>query len=625
MCGITGIACLGGPLKLDRPIIEAMCASIRHRGPDDEGIFMDHRVALGVRRLAVIDVEGGRQPVISKDGSVVLTLNGEIYNFRELRQELLQQGYTFKTHSDTEVVLVAYLAYGSEFVHHLDGMFAIAVYDQNRNYVLLARDPLGIKPLFYTLSGGNLIWGSEIKAILASGLVDRKLNLEAVAEFMQWEYVPTPGTLFDSIYKLEAGSLIQVSLDQPTFYVKPAVYWQLPMVSEPISAYDIDELVLEQLEKSTKAQMVSDVPLGTFLSGGVDSSMVASFMGRATAFSIGFDDASYDELPYARAVAGHLGMNLHAEIVKPDVAGLFEQLMYHLDDPIADFSIFPTFLLSKLAREHVTVALSGDGGDELFGGYDTYRAQGFANQLGPLARVLSSKPARSALSQIRPSSKKKGFVNKLVRFCEGLSQQQALGHARWRAFISPDLATELYSSERMKQHAEEAGRHVVALYCACDNFDQINRALYVDTRSYLMDNCLVKTDRMSMANSLEVRVPLLSKNVVELAFKLSAHQKIRRGETKILLKRLAARRVPKQCVYRAKEGFSIPIKNWLSDQFRPMLEEATTKASLDDIGLFNATKVAELKSQHLAGRANHSHILWSLIVLHNWKRQWLKT
>jgi asparagine synthase (glutamine-hydrolysing) len=623
VCGITGAASLSGPVAVDRNTLKKMCNSLVHRGPDDEGLYLDNRVAMGMRRLAIIDVANGQQPMISADGNVVMTFNGEIYNFRELRQQLVLRGHRFRTDSDAEVIVEAYRAWDRDFIKHLDGMFAIAMYDARQGKLLLARDALGIKPLYYTQTENQLIWGSEIKALLASNTVHRRLNVPAVAEFMQWEYVPTPHTLFEGIFKLEPGSLLEVDWRATPAAIKRSQFWSFPTTATIAPRDDWSELVLQQIERATRAQLVSDVPLGAFLSGGVDSSIVAANMGAAQAFSIGFADPTYNELDYARATADHLGINLTTEIVSPQVVDHFDTLVNHLDDPIADFSIFPTYLLSQLASKHVKVALSGDGGDELFGGYDTHRAQVLSQRLGPLGVLLGTAPAQQLLAKLRPAAQKKGLVNKLKRFSEGFAYSNSLGHARWRAFLSPALAETLYTLPALQANTAAAEQHITRLYQESASLDDINRALFVDSRSYLLDNCLVKTDRMSMACSLEVRVPLLDRQLVELAFSIPGPTKMAGNQAKTVLKRAAAQRVPAHCVYRPKEGFSIPMKNWLGGQFRPLLEEASNRAALAELGLFSPEKVDQLKAEHLAGRANHSHILWSIIVLHNWKRRWL--
>jgi asparagine synthase (glutamine-hydrolysing) len=369
--------------------------------------------------------------------------------------------------------------------------------------------------------------------------------------------------------------------------------------------------------------LISDVPLGAFLSGGVDSSLVVAGMGPARTFSIGFDDPSYNELPWSERVAEHLGVSHKTEIIHPQIADLFQHLMLFMDDPIGDFSIFPTFLVSKVTRRDVTVALSGDGGDECFGGYETYVAQQMARSWSRIPGFVR-RMAEPVIRSIRPTAKKKGTINKAKRFVEGLEHGEALEHARWRLFIGEALRRQLFTPEARRQIDGTVGDHILALQRDSKGLDELNRCLFVDLKSYLSDNCLVKVDRMSMAVSLESRVPLLDHELVELAFALPSELKVRSGKTKVLLKKVAARHVPADCVYRPKEGFSIPIKNWLGAELRPLMEELLDSKRVSADGLFDPTVVQRLKTEHLQGVANHSHILWSLVVFHDWQRRWLQ-
>jgi asparagine synthase (glutamine-hydrolysing) len=602
--------------------LRRMCDTIIHRGPDDEGVGIADNVALGMRRLSIIDIQGGSQPIFNEDHSVRVTFNGEIYNYRELRRTLEQSGHTFRTQSDTEVLVHAYEEYGTAFLNRLNGMFALALHDMSRQRVILARDHMGIKPLFYSITEEAIIWGSEIKAILASGGIDRSLEPTSLLDFLSWEYVPGEATLFREIRKLPAGHMLIA--DASGQITEPVEYWDIP-TSAPSKLHSENEW-LERLEEavgeSVRRQLVSDVPLGAFLSGGVDSSLVVSAMGSAKTFSIGFDDPSYNELPFSKEVANHLGTQHETRVIKPYVADIFDDLMHYMDDPIGDFSIFPTYLVSKLARESVTVCLSGDGGDELFGGYETYVAQQMAERYAKIPNMLRS-IIGSIAHTLPPTSRKKGLTNKIKRFVEGNDYPDSIGHARWRIFLSDILKSSLFTPEFARQLERPAAQHILDLSSRAGELTATGRGLYIDAKSYLPDNCLVKVDRMSMAVSLEVRVPLLDVGLVELAFSMPDSLKVNRGQTKYLLKKLAAKTIPPNCVYRPKEGFSIPIKNWLGGQFRPILERYTDSTLLRSDGIFEPSAVSTLKSQHLEGKANHSHILWSLIVFHAWRERWL--
>jgi len=627
MCGIAGIVSVddGPPTQRE---LRAMAATMRHRGPDDEGISMRGRVGLTMRRLAVIDVQGGQQPAYNEDGTIAVVCNGEIYNYRELRQRLQAKGHSFRSQSDTEVLAHLWEQQGPGCVESLNGMFAIAVHDAMRGEVTLLRDHLGIKPLFYAMTGDALIFGSEVKALLASGRVKRELDADALAQFLAWEYTPGEKTPLRAVRKLEPGRRLR--FDVNTGKTRIETYWDVPLPRAEDAAgrgsRDLNGHWPEQIEASidraVNRQMISDVPLGAFLSGGVDSSLVVSAMGpEARTFSIGFDDPTYNELPWAKRVATHLNVQHIVDVLRSDVHSLFDHLMQFMDDPIGDFSILPTYLVTRHARGVVTVALSGDGGDELFAGYETYEADRLARRW---QRV--PKPARHVVEQLMaalpPTRKKKGLINKARRFAEGLAEQPQLGHARWRIFLGQTLREALFTTETKQQMHQPIEQHIHKLADRARDADPLTRSLYIDTKSYLPDNCLVKMDRMSMANSLEARVPMLDKDLVELAFQVPAEQKLNGKGSKALLKQLARRRVPNECVDRPKEGFSIPMKHWLAGPFRERMEHLLNRERLQAEGLFEPTVVESLKRAHLAGRANHSHLLWSLMVFEDWRQRW---
>jgi asparagine synthase (glutamine-hydrolysing) len=667
MCGIAGIVALDGESRVGAEQIARMCACIEHRGPDDATVHVRDNVGLGMQRLSIIDVEGGRQPIFNEDRTVRTVYNGEIYNFRELRRELEGRGHRFATAADTEVIVHAWEDLGADFAARLSGMFAIALHDRRRRRFLLVRDRLGIKPLYWAVAGGCLVFGSEIKALLASGLIEPQLNIDAVPQFLAWEYVPGPATLFAGIHKLEPGSLLELDLEAAAAgggVPAPRTWWDLPGTSgargggtaataggadygaataaarrpvalgvpppldgaaggdAPRTAGDWADAVDTTLRACVQRHLVADVPLGAFLSGGVDSSLMVAGMGPARTFSIGFDEPSYDELGWARKVADHLGVDHQDEIIRPDVVELFDHLMQFMDDPIGDFSIFPTYLVSRLARRHVKVALSGDGGDELFGGYETYVAQGLARKWARIPAALRDTVVHPLLRALGPRPAKKGWVNMARRFVEGFEHDPALGHARWRLFAGPQALARLLTPEARALCGTPVGAHVEALSRRAGDRGELDRSLYVDLKSYLCDNILVKVDRMSMACSLEARVPYLDPELVELAFQVPAELKVSGRRTKVLLKRVAARHLPRECVYRPKQGFSIPIKSWLGREFRPLMEELLAAERLAEGGLFDAAEVGRLKAEHLAGRENHSHLLWALLVLQDWRARW---
>jgi asparagine synthase (glutamine-hydrolysing) len=625
MCGIAGVAALADtPVALEQ--LRRMCDTIVYRGPDDGGYLVDPNVAMGMRRLSIIDLSGGHQPIFNEDDTVAVVYNGEIYNYRELRTELEAKGHRFKTHSDTEVIVHLWEEVGDQFADRLNGMFAIALLDRRAQKLVLARDHVGIKPLYYARVPNGLVFGSEIKVLLASDWVPRRLNMDALGQYLAWEYVPGAATLLQGVHRLEPASLLELDLKTGQHAIRQ--FWSpLRKLNGNGSGRTQDAKAWESevdsvIARSVRRQLVSDVPLGAFLSGGVDSSIVVAAMGEAQTYSIGFDDPTYNETEWSKRVAQHLHVNHTVEIIKPNVRELFERLMLHMDDPIGDVSIFPTYLVSKLAATQVKVALSGDGGDELFGGYDTFLAQQKAHTWdaipGPIRRNALS-PLAQALP---PTSAKRGLINKVKRFVEGASLDPALGHTRWRVFLTEPGRARLFTEAAYRQLSTPIGAHIERLNAQAAHLDERDRALYVDFKSYLVDNCLTKVDRMSMACSLEARVPLLDKDVVELAFSMPSDLKYNSEKTKILLKQVAARHVPRECVYRQKEGFSIPIKNWLKTEFRELLEHYLGEKRISAGGIFNAAEVTRLKQEHLDNRANHSHVLWPLLVFEHWLDRW---
>ena len=619
MCGIAGIAAWRGkpPARED---VTRMCDAMVHRGPDDAGYLVEDAVALGMRRLSIIDLAGGHQPIFNEDGTVAVFYNGEIYNYLELRAELEAKGHRFATNSDTEVIVHLWEEEGVEFPRRLNGMFAIALYDRAKERLMLVRDHVGIKPLYYALGPDGIVFGSEVKVVLASGRVGRTLDVDALGQYLSWEYVPGAGTLLREVRRLEPARSLEIDLESGRTTIRR--YWSPlgPAGSEPArSDGEWEEEVEAAVKKAVRRQLMSDVPLGAFLSGGVDSSLVVAEMGTAQTFSIGFDDPSYDETRWSRRVADHLKVNHEIEIIRPEVGDLFAHLMQFQDDPIGDFSIFPTYLVSRLASKHVKVVLSGDGGDELFGGYETFLAEQKSLAWSRLPTWLRHGVMEPVIGALPPTAAKKGLVNKAKRFVEGARLDPAWGHARWRVFCDERVRGALLTPGARANVRTDIGAHIVALREEAAGRDDRDQALYVDFGSYLVDNCLTKVDRMSMACSIEARVPLLDKDVAELAFRLPSRLKYDGSHTKILLKRVAARHVPRECVYRAKQGFSIPIKNWLKEELRPMAEQYLAPARIEREGLFEPKVVSRLWQEHLDNRANHSHLLWALLVFEQWR------
>jgi asparagine synthase (glutamine-hydrolysing) len=624
VCGIAGFAVSGEGGRIpDAATLQAMCDTLIHRGPDGEGMHWDPRVGLGMRRLAIIDLAGGGQPIANEDGSVLTVYNGEIYNYRELRAELTSAGHRFRTQSDTEVIVHAYEEWGDEFLARLNGMFGLAVYDRRQGRVLLARDHVGIKPLYYAWTRGCLVWGSEIKALLASGAVDRALDVDALGQFVAWEYCPGESTLFRGIRKLLPGRSLTLELATGRYRIRR--YWTPPVAADPDSCAEAEwiERVDSSLRAAVQRQMVSDVPVGAFLSGGVDSSLIVNAMGGAKTFSIGFDDPSYNELDHARRVAERLGVQLVSDTIRPDALELFGHLMHFMDDPIGDSSLFSTYLVARLARRHVTVSLSGDGGDELFAGYETHLASAMANRYQAVPRPVRSGLIEPAVGLLRPSNAKKGLINKAMRFVDGARLDAALGHTRWRVFLDEPGRDRLFTADARSAMTTPVGDHIARLMQEAGDRAPLARGLYVDLMSYLPDDILTKVDRMSMAVSLESRVPFLDRELVELAFQVPDRLKIRDGVSKWILKRVAERYIPRETAWRPKEGFSVPLKQWLVGAYRELMEELLGESRIRGDGVFEWDEIARLRNEHLAGRRNHSHQLWAVMMFQCWQDRWL--
>jgi asparagine synthase (glutamine-hydrolysing) len=631
MCGICGVAARADGPPVTSELLASMCRTIIHRGPDDEGIHVEAGIGLGTRRLSIIDLAGGHQPLANEDGTLWAAHNGEVYNFPELRRELEVCGHTFRTRTDTEAVLHAYEEWGDEFVGRLRGMFVTAIWDRPRRRLVVVRDRLGIKPLYYALlPDGTLVFGSELKAVIVHPGVRRVLEPQALDLFLTLEYVPSPWSIFKGVRKLPAGHMLLYQ--DGNLSIKK--YWDLPTrkrarLVEPKELPEVCDDLYALLKESVRLRLISDVPLGAFLSGGIDSSTVVGLMRELGAsplktFSIGFKDASYDELEHARRISRLFETEHEELIIEPKAVELTETLVHHLDEPFGDFSIFPTYLVSRMARAHVTVALSGDGGDEVFGGYETYQAQKLAGfpLVAPLGRA-----AGAVVRRLPPAAKKKGAWNKLRRYAQGFDNPASLRHLRWMMFMSKEDRRKLYT----RGFVDDLGglcqpsdvEPFASVFDRMERFDRTNGELYCDLKTYLADDILVKVDRMSMAPSLEARVPLLDHKLVEFAFALPGNAKLRGFRTKWIFKKTMERLLPMETLYRKKEGFSIPIKHWLRTDLKDMMLGYLDAKRLREEGLFDPEAVGTMIRAHLKGRENYSHQLWALLVFEIWKENYL--
>ena len=624
MCGICGIASrLPGEQPLDEQVVRRMTHTLQHRGPDSDGFLVDEDAMLGMRRLSIIDLATGEQPISNENGTIWVVFNGEIYNFQEIRKSLEQANHRFATKSDTEVIVHAYEEYGERCLEKFNGMFAIAIWDQNRKRLFLARDRVGIKPLYYWFDRQQLVFGSELKAVRAHPDAPGALNAAALDAFLSLEYIPGGQTIYQDIHKLPPGHYLTMQDGE----IRIVQYWDLAAREVPADEAACIELLTELIDDSVRLRMISDVPLGAFLSGGIDSSTVLAFMNRHSnrpvkTFSIGFNDKTYNELAAAGEVAQHFNTDHHYQVLEPEIDSMVERLVRQFDEPFGDFSIFPTYLVSKLAREHVKVVLTGDGGDEIFAGYDTYVAQRLSRYTRWLPESLRRQGLPGAMNLVPPQRAKKGLINKTKRWVEGAALPKELQHVRWMIFLTDQQKDRLYTPQlksRLGALDDPAGfrdtfRNGRAL-------GELGQQQYVDIKTYLADDILTKVDRMSMAVSLEARVPLLDYRIVEFAVNLPAHLKLHRGRTKVILRKAMEKTLPPQVLRKPKQGFSSPVKNWLAGPLKPMMMDLLSESALKQQGLFEPATVQKWIGEHVAGSANHSHRLWALMVYEIWQRQ----
>ena len=621
MCGIYGVLRLDGePAPVE--VLRRMGEITIHRGPDDEGIHADGVAAIGMRRLSIIDLAGGHQPLSNEDGSLWLVANGEIYNYRELREELLAAGHGFKTNSDCETLVHLYEAHGDAFVERLNGMYAFALWDARRGRLLLGRDRLGIKPLYIWQDGKRIVFASEAKAILTVPGVRTELDPVALHSYLTLGYVPAPQSIFRGIRKLPAATLLSAEGGR----VEERRYWHLPHdVDTTVSSETWIERVRARLEESVRMQMVSDVPIGAFLSGGIDSSAVVGFMSAhsdravktyAIGFAGGRAEAYYNELPYARAIAQRFRTEHHEIVVRPDVVSLLPRLLWHMDEPIADTAFITTYLVSEFARREVTVILSGVGGDELFGGYRRYLGNHYQARFDRLPAGL--RRAAAALGERLPSDRHSPLLD-AMRLAKGFLSTAGLPlEERYRSYVEvfPDEA----AADLLREPLPRVEDALAKAFSEAPGADDLNRMLAVDVGTQLPDDLLLLTDRMSMAVSLECRVPLLDHELVELAARIPEGIKVRGGRLKHLMKAALDGLLPKDILERRKRGFGAPMGAWLKGELAPLLRDVLSEASVEARGLFSYPQVASLIAAHEANRIDGTDRLLSLLNFEIWAR-----
>jgi asparagine synthase (glutamine-hydrolysing) len=630
MCGICGIVGLDGR-TIDENILRETNETLRHRGPDGFGYFVQQGIGLGHRRLSIIDLEGGKQPMGNEDGSIQVVFNGEIYNYLELKGELEAKGHRFKTRSDTESIIYGYLEWGDDFVKKLRGMFAIAVWDSRNKRLLMARDRIGKKPLYYHLGKDRIVFASELKALLVDETVPRDIDPAALDAYLSFGYVPSPLSIFKAIRKLPPAHM---AIYSPSgFQIRP--YWDLMMneASQARTEEEVIEELLELFDEAVRVRLMSDVPLGAFLSGGVDSSSVVASMAlqngakAVKTASIGFLEKGFNEINYARIVA-NLYKTDHTEfIVDPDALGVLEKIVYHLDEPFADASSIPTYYVCKMARQKVTVALSGDGGDETFAGYmNRYFMTRMENRIRGTVPHFFRKSLLGPLGRVYPKADCLPRPLRLKNFLTSLSLSLEEAYFRSMSFyFLPEMKERLYRPEAREavdgfNSFEVLGQH----FRENENPDITTRVQYIDIKTYLPEDILVKVDRMSMAHALEVRAPILDHKLMEYAGSLPSSFKLKKGVSKYIFKKAMEDRLPGEILYRRKQGFSIPLASWLRNELRGFAKETlfSSEARLNDY--FISTYIKDIWRRHLGGIQDYSYPLWSLIMFELWHRRFLK-
>ncbi|HET9790421.1 MAG TPA: asparagine synthase (glutamine-hydrolyzing) [Candidatus Angelobacter sp.] len=623
MCGIVGIFRYGGSQPVSADLLRGMMQVIEHRGPDDSGEVLEDGIGLGMRRLSIIDLEGGKQPVENETGDIRLVFNGEIYNFRSLQDELRGRGHLLRSASDTEVIVHLYEEFGDECVNHLRGMFGFALWDNHRRRLLLARDRLGIKPLYYADVNGTLVFGSEIKSILRHPEVSVELDHEALSNFLSLKYIPAPQTLFRGIRALPPGFLLTCDRDG----IKLRKYWDLSFTS-PVSRSE--EECAEELEallrESVLLHLQSDVPFGAFLSGGLDSSTIVALMAECldnpvNTFSIGFENrgSELSEAHYAKLVSNHYGTRHHEiTITSADFLSHAEKVVWHLDQPVGDLACFANMMLAECASQHVKMVLTGEGGDELFAGYARYAGERFR----PVTKLM---PRLIGHTLVRGSSLLPGLRRAKLALNAVMQKDEESRFLHWFALFSTDEKIRLLSPEvRAEVSASASAEHVFAHSLAeVDSTIPLNRMLYVDTKLWLPDDLLARGDKMSMAASLEARVPLLDHKLVEFAAALPPHLKIQKLTRKYLLRKVAAKILPEPIIRRKKQGFPVPISGWLRNESRPFVQDLLSRETVRRRGLLDPDYVQRILGQHMRGSEDRGAQLWALIQLELWHQRFL--
>jgi asparagine synthase (glutamine-hydrolysing) len=625
MCGIVGIV-RNDKADVDGALLGRMCAAIRHRGPDEDGFYLNGPVGLGMRRLAIIDLKSGQQPIHNQDRTAWIVFNGEIYNYRQLRAQLEELGHHFYTNSDTEAIVHAYDQYGADCPKHLRGMFAFAIWDERTQELFLARDRVGKKPLLYAEVNGQFIFGSEFSALLEHPGVSKDIDAEALDHYLSFMCVPAPLTAYRVIRKLEPGHSLRYRRGE----IKLERYWQLDFSKKlEISEAEAGQRAIDLLRDAVKVRLMSEVPLGAFLSGGIDSSAVVALMSEVSStpvktFAIGFEEQDYSELHHARRVAEHVGAEHHEFIVRPDALEVLPLLVEHYGEPYADSSAIPTYYVARETRKHVTVALNGDGGDESFAGYERYAAMRLAETYRRLPQMLRENLVRQAVELVPSSETKRGRVRSMKRFIQSASLDKVERYLRWVSVFDGAAKRGLYTPDFERQTQHVSGADVLAPWFARANGSGIvDAALLTDVMTYLPNDLLVKVDIATMAVSLEARSPFLDHQVMEFAASLPEKFKLRGLTTKYLLKRMLKQLLPAENLDRRKMGFGVPLGHWFRGRLQSFLRETLLSEASLKRGLFKPEAVTQLVELHTRGERDYSHQLWTLLMLELWFQRFI--
>ncbi|HEY4662786.1 MAG TPA: asparagine synthase (glutamine-hydrolyzing) [Candidatus Humimicrobiaceae bacterium] len=618
MCGICGFN------WNDEKLIERMVHKIHHRGPDANGVKTFPTFSLGNARLSIIDLSArGNQPMSGSDGKKWIVYNGEVYSFPQIKQELQAKGYQFNSNTDTEVVLKSYEEYGPKCLEKFNGMFAFAIWDEEKKELFLARDRIGIKPLYYYFKDGKLIFGSEIKSILEADCVRKEVNLQSMYYYLGYEFVPAPDTMFKNIYKLRQGHYAIFKNGN----LEITKYWDLKFKPEITDEDEATDRIFKALETSVKRRLISDVPLGVFLSGGLDSSTVVGFVsrlypGKVRTFSIGYKDKTFSELPYAKIVSDFFGTEHNVLMIDPVSPEDIEKSLYHLDEPMTDLSTIPFYLICRKAREKVTVCLSGEGGDEMFLGYDRLKAARMNRYYNIFPSFFRKKVIAPLILKLPDQPQKKGAINILKRFIEGTLYPEEAGAMRWQYFLNPKIEQNIFNESSRSNISFTPFDPIYYFSRICNSDLQIDKDIYVDIKLTMADSVLMKVDKMSMATSLEVRVPFLDHEVAELCASIPANLKLKNLTTKYILRKTLKKYnfLPESIIYRGKQGYSLPVKNWLREELKDYMIDLFKNSPIIKEN-FNNSYLSDLVKEHLELKHNHNHILWALINLSLWYKK----